>query len=312
MPSRRSQSSAAAIALIVTGMFGISVNDMLIKFLSGGYPLHQMVFVRSLIGIGFMLVLLHWEGGWRLLRTDRFGLHMLRGLLIVGANGTFFTALAVMPLADATAIFFVSPLMITLLSIPILGERVGPRRLSAVLVGFLGVLVMVRPGGSMGDYPVWVLCLPVVAAFGYACTQVLTRLLGGAMKASALAVYIQGMFLLVAGVFYLVAGDGRFAAGVQNDGLLFLLRPWVWPEGADVLRFLVLGLISALVGYCLSQAYRLGDAATVAPFEYSSMPLAVFWGWLVFGTLPGVGTWVGMAMILAAGLYVLWRERLTR
>ena len=111
--------------MILIGMVTISANDALIKQLSGGYPLHQMVFVRSAIGIWFSLVLVWFEGGFSILRTRHWGFHLFRGLALVVANISFFTALAVMPLGEATALFFVAPLMITLLSVPLLGERGG-------------------------------------------------------------------------------------------------------------------------------------------------------------------------------------------
>ena len=305
---------SGGIAFILLGMFCISINDMLIKQLSGGYPLHQMVFVRSAIGICFSLVLVQFEGGWGILRTRRPWLHVLRGLMIVGANMGFFTALAVMPLADATALFFVAPLFITLLSIPFLGETVGARRIGAVLVGFVGVLIIVRPGGALGaDLPSrWVLLLPVLSAFGYACMQILTRKLGVASKASAMAAYIQAMFLIVGAGFFIIAGDGRYAVGQTNESLIFLLRAWVWPAPEDRLLFGLLGLMSAAIGYALSQAYRLGDAATIAPFEYTALPLAMMWGFVIFGSVPGVSTVLGIALIMGSGIYVFVRERVRR
>lgn len=297
------------VAFILLGMVCISVNDMLIKQLSGDYPLHQMVFVRSLIGIGFSFILVQFEGGLGILRTATPGLHLLRGLLVVIANMAFFTALAVIPLADATALFFVAPLIITLLSIPILGEKVGFRRISAVVAGFCGVLVMLSPGAAGLGTPRLVLLLPVAAALAYALMQILTRRLGINSKASAMAVYIQGTFLMVSAGFWLVAGDGRYAVGVENDSLRFLLRAWRWPEDADLPLFALLGAGSAVIGYALSQAYRLAAAATVAPFEYASMPLAILWGWLIWGDLPGGRVAFGIALIVGAGLYVFLRER---
>lgn len=298
------------ILFVLGGVFCISINDMLIKQLSGGYPLHQMVFSRSFIGILFSLIFVQMEGGWRILHTTQPLLHAFRGILIVVSNMAFFLALAVIPLADATALFFAAPLFITLLSIPILGERVGPLRIGAVVFGFMGVIIMQRPweGSETLGTSRLILMLPVLAALTYAMNQLMTRKLGIKSKASALSVYLQGAFILVSIAFYLVAGDGRFATDTDNASLQFLLRAWVWPAKEDYWLFGVLGLNSALVGYALSQAYRLADAATIAPFEYIGLPLAVLWGWLVFSDLPVLEVWMGIAMILAAGVFVYVRE----
>ena len=303
--------AAAGIAFIVAGMIAISFNDMLIKQLSGGYPLHQMVFVRSGIGIFFSLIFVQFEGGLGILKTDQPGLHLLRGLLIVASNMTYFAALAVLPLADATALFFAAPLLITVLSIPILGEKVGPLRLSAVLVGFSGVVLMQRPwaGSDALEASRLVLILPVVAALAYALNQLLTRKLGAVAKASAMAVYIQATFIAVSVLFWVFAGDGRYAVGVENPSLVFLLRAWIWPTAEDWVYFIALGLNSAIIGYCLSAAYKMADAATIAPFEYVGLPMAVLWGWLIFADLPSWEVWVGMALIMGSGLFVFVREQ---
>jgi S-adenosylmethionine uptake transporter len=310
MNSAPQNNANIGILFVLGSVFCISINDMLIKQLSGGYPLHEMVFTRSSIAILFSCVFVHLEGGWRILRTKRPVLHALRGLLIVTSNMTFFVALAAIPLADATALFFAAPLFITLLSIPILGEKVGPLRLGAVVFGFMGVIITQRPwegADTLGASRV-ILLLPVVAALTYALNQLLTRKLGVQSKASALAVYIQGTFIIVSIGFYLVAGDGRVAEGSDNASVQFLLRAWVWPDQSDYWLFAVLGLNAAIIGYGLSQAYRMADAATVASFEYIGLPLAVFWGWMIFSDLPVFEVWVGIAMILAAGVFVFLRE----
>jgi len=297
------------ILFIVLGMTAISVNDMLIKQLSGDYPLHQMIFVRSAIGIAFSVVFLQLEGGFAALKTDRPWAHLMRGLLLVVANMAYFTALAVMPLANATALFFVAPLFITLLSIPLLGETVGARRISAVVVGFAGVIVMLAPWEqAQGAATGLVLLLPVLSAFTYALMQMLTRRLGVTSQASAMAIYIQGTFLIVSAVFWVIAGDGRYAEGVEHPSLRFLLTAWRWPEGGDVVLFLLLGCVAAVVGYSMSQAYRSAPAATVAPFEYVALPMAILWGWMIWGELPNAQAFGGIALIVGAGLYVFLRE----
>lgn len=302
-------SDTRAIGFIILAMVCISINDMLIKFLSDGYPLHQMVFARSLIGLLPSLVFLRLEGGTRLLRTDRPALHALRAGLIVVANMTFFAALAVMPLGAATALFFVAPLFITLLAIPVLAEPVGAYRIAAVVVGLAGVVVMMAPGVDWGGIGRWNLLLPIAAAACYSGMQVLTRKLGARSAASAMAIYIQVTFIAVSLGFFVVAGDGRFADGVGHEALVFLLRAWVRPANGDLWIFGVLGLMSATIGYCLSQAYRLGTAAVVASYEYVALPLAITWGWIVFGEVPQPVVWIGITLIAGAGLFVFARER---
>ncbi len=313
-PSTPHQRPAAGIGFILLGMVAISVNDMLIKWLSGDYPLHQMVFIRSGIGIFFSLIIVQFEGGWQILKPRRPWLHVLRGLLIVTSNMTYFAALAVLPLAEATALFFVAPLFITLLSVPLLGEKIGPWRLFAVVAGLVGVIVMQRPWEGADEISVnrIILILPVISAFTYACNQILTRRLGVQARASAMAIYIQGSFIVVSLGFLLVAGDGRYAVGLDNESLVFLLRAWSMPQGGDNWLFLALGLNSAIIGYSLAQAYRLADAATLAPFEYAGLPLAIMWGWIIWHELPVTEVWVGIVLIVSSGLLVYLRERVRK
>jgi S-adenosylmethionine uptake transporter len=299
------------VIFVLFAMFFISINDMLVKLLSDGYPLHQLVFIRSILGICVTLVILHFEGGWRLLKTRRLGLHALRAGLVVTANMTFFAAIAVMPLADATALFFVAPLFITLLSVLVLGETVGPRRIAAICVGFLGVVVMMRPGVDLGaDLPSrWILTLPLIAAACYAGMQVLTRKLGGESSAAAMAIYIQVTFILVSIGFFVIAGDGRFAEGSTDQSVIFLLRAWTLPPVADWWLFGLMGVAAGGIGYALSQAYRIANASVIAPFEYFNLPMAIFWGWMIFGELPDVWVAMGIALIALSGIYVFLRER---
>lgn len=298
-----------AIAFVLAAMVCASVHDVLIKLLSGDYPLHQLTLYRSIVGICASLVFLRLEGGLRLLRTERPALHVLRVALIVLASMMFFISIGAMPLGAATALFFVAPLFITLLAIPVLGEPVGRQRLSAVAVGLLGVAIMAAPGVDWGEVPRWALLLPVLSAACYAGMQVLTRKLGARATASAMSTYVQGGFILVSAGFFVVAGDGRFADAVGPGPLQFLLRAWIRPEMGDLWVFGLLGLLSGLMSYAIGQAYRLGTASVVASYEYAALPLAILWGWLFFGEVPRAVVWVGTALIAGAGLYVFARER---
>ena len=299
------------ILFICLGMTVITVNDSILKQFSDRYPLHEIVFVRATVAMLFSLAMLRFEGGLRALRTRRPGPHIARVLCMVVANVAFFGALAAIPLADATALFFVAPLFITLLSIPFLGEKVGIRRFSAVAVGFVGVLVVLRPGGGeLGSAPDRLtMLLPVVAALAYAGMQILTRRLRASAPASAMAVYIQGTLIAVSLGFFVVAGDGRYAADMESKSALFLLRAWTWPTLEHWLWFVLLGGLSAFIAYAVTQAYRLSDAASLAPFEFIALPMAIALGWLVFDHLPDIWVLLGCALIAGSGVYVYRRKK---
>lgn len=302
--TQMSPAKLGALCATVAVVF-FSVNDVAIKFLSGGYALHQVVLIRSVIGLLIIItVIAPLTSGWAIARTKRFKMHMLRGLCVVFANMTFFLGLAAMPLADAVAIFFVSPLVITVFSVFFLGEVVGPRRWAAIAVGLIGVLVMMRPGTDAFQMAS---LLPLAAAVCYAGLHVLTRRIGGTESAATMAFYIQIVFLIVAVSFGLIAGDGRFG-GQGDPSLAFLLRAWVWPQVADYPVFLVIGAGTAIAGYLISQAYRVAEASYVAPFEYLALPMAVVWGMVVFDEFPDFWDYAGMALILGAGLFMVWRE----
>ena len=298
-------SNLLGIVCVIAAVFAFTTQDMGIKWLSGDYALHQIVLFRAFVAMTLTLgVLVPLEGGYGNLRTRRLPLHLARGLAIVVSNMTFFTGLASLPLGEATALFFVAPLFITALSVLLLGEKVGLRRWVAVLVGLSGVIVMLRPGDEIFRA---VALLPVAAAFAYATVQIITRKLGLGEKASTMAFYIQLTFIFVSSGIGLAAGDGRYAGGGAAHWE-FLLRAWVWPSGGDALILLGIGVLNAGASYLISQAYRTSEAGLIAPFEYIAMPLAVFWGVVMWGDWPDGATWTGIALIGGAGLYVFYRE----
>ena len=300
---QRSNLIGAAYALAAVLCF--SVNDVGIKFLSDSYALHQVVFIRAVIGtLIFAAFIMPFAGGFSLLRTRRPLVHLIRGLCVVSANMCLFLGLAALPIADATAIFFVSPLVITVFSVIFLHETVGTRRWLSIAVGFIGVLVIVKPGTAAFQLAS---LLPIAAAFLYATLHMLTRKIGGTESAPTMAFYIQLTFVIASALFGLGLGDGRFA-GMGHPSLEFLFRAWVWPEPGDWPILIVLGVSGMLGGLFISQAYRLSEAAFAAPFEYVAMPMAIMWGVTVFGTWPDSTAWIGIALIVGSGLYLLWRE----
>ena len=295
------------ISSAIGATFCFSINDTTIKFLSGDYALHQIVLLRSLIGTAALMgIAMPLAGGWSVLRTQNLKLHMLRGLCVVIANMCFFLALSRLPLADATTIMFISPMVITAMSAIILHEHVGPRRWAAVGIGLVGVVLVMRPGA--GAFQV-ASVLPLVAALFYASLHILTRRIGKADSALTMVLYVQFVFIVVSAGFGLIFGHGTFLDSAP-PALEFLLRPWVWPPLSDLPLLALVGIMSAAGGALISQAYRLCEAGLAAPFEYLALPLSVFWGVTVFGDWPASTTWAGILLILAGGLYMIWREAL--
>jgi drug/metabolite transporter (DMT)-like permease len=300
----RSPAFVAALCATLAVLF-FSVNDTAIKFLSGSYALHEVVLIRSAIGLCVILcVIAPLTDGWKIARTRRLKMHLVRGLCVVVANMTFFLGLAAMPLAEAVAIFFVSPLVISVFSIIFLGEHVGPRRWFAIAVGLVGVVVVLRPGTLSFQYAS---LLPLASAVAYAGLHMLTRKIGVTDSAATMAFYIQITFILVCLLVGAAIGDGRF--GNQSDpSLAFLFRAWTWPATSDLPILFAVGVGIALGGYFISQAYRVAEAGYVAPFEYLAVPLSIFWGVLVFDEVPDAMTLLGASLIVGSGLFTVWRE----
>jgi len=181
----------AASSIIAVICF--SINDVAIKFLSGNYALHQVVLFRSIIGLFFLLFfILPFSGGWKALSTKRLGIHLLRGCCVVFANMSFFLGLAALPLAEGVAIFFISPMVITIFSVIFLKETVGSRRWLAIILGLIGVIIMVRPGTEAFQFAA---ILPLMAAVGYATLHMLTRYIGRTESAATMSFYIQITFM---------------------------------------------------------------------------------------------------------------------
>ena len=293
--------------------FGASLaftqHDMAIKVLSRDYPLYQIIFTRTVIAMAILLcIVMPLAGGLVHLRARSPALHLLRGVLVISSNMAFYLALNSMPLADATAIFFVSPLIIALFSVIFLKERVGPHRWGAIAAGLVGVLVMIRPGTDAFSP---VALLPLLAATAYAAMQTMTRRMGVSDSALTLSFYAQAVFLGFSAAFGVTFGDGALDPG--GDGTMnFLLRAWIWPQWDDLPLFAMAGFGTAMGGLLIAQAYRICESALVAPLEYVAMPMAIFWGVLVFGQWPEGTAWIGIGLILSGGLYMIIREAKAR
>ncbi|MCZ4315839.1 DMT family transporter [Comamonadaceae bacterium G21597-S1] len=294
-----------SIACALGAALAFSINDITVKSFSATYPLHEVVLVRAAVALVLTVLLLAPRGDrLAVFRTQRRKAHVFRGLCVVVTNMSFFTALASLPLAETSAVFFVAPLLITALSAWLLKEHVGIRRWSALCVGLLGVLLIVKPGTAAFQ---WAVLLPALSAMAYASLHTMTRSMGLAESAATMSVYIQLTFIVACSAMGLVFGSGQWS-GSGHPSLEFLFRAWSWPTAAHFGLMCVAGACSAAGGYLISQAYRSSAAGLVAPFEYSGLLLAAFWGFIIWGEVPGAWSAIGIVLILGAGLFVAVRE----
>ena len=300
--------NARGIAFLVAGIAVFSVQDLILKLISGAYPLHQAMVLRSLTAIPFLLALVHMNGGLRSLVTPGWPRMLRRGFIMFVAYTSYYLALAALPMATTVALYFAAPLFITILSVALLHEQVGPRRWAAVVAGFVGVIIMVRPGSGLFD---WAALLPVLAGLTYGLSMIGARRLGTTETAAALAFWGNIVFLGCALALSALFGTGHFA-DEGHKSLGFLLRGWHWPTGFDLTLMMACGAIAAAGLTLLTQAYRIAQSNAVAPFEYTAMGWSVLYGWIFWRDWPDTTGWTGIAIIMAAGLYVLYRERLSR
>ncbi|WP_193366892.1 DMT family transporter [Pelagibius marinus] len=286
-------SSAAAeerigfgIGCAVVGMLGMSIMDTCAKLLGEGYAVSQVVLVRNGIGAVAVFAYVVLSGaGLASLRPRRPVLLTLRSLLNIAAAFLFFTGLRYMPLADAFAIAFAAPLFITSLSVPVLGEHVGVRRWAAVIVGFLGVVVVVQPGTS--SFRIEAL-LPLGAALAYAVSMLLGRRLTRDLSTAAIMFWPSVGAVLVTAVM--------------------MPAQWQTPGLPDFGVFMLMGIIGTAGMSLITQGYRHAPAAVIAPFDYTVLVWGVIFGWVIWRDIPAPNVWAGAAILVASGLYILHRE----
>lgn len=278
-----------AMAFMVLGVAGFSVMDALGKSVVARYPVFEMLAIRSTVALAVLTAILAASGRLGTLRTRQPGGHALRSTCGLVAFVCFYAALRHLPLADAVAIAFGAPFLMTALARVVLKERVGVHRWIAIVVGFLGMLVIVKPGGP-GFRPATLLIL--VAALAYAVMMLLARW----MTRPARPHESSSSF-----VFYMLAGQAVV-------GWLVAAPAWRTPDASGLMQMAAMGVVAILGNYGLAEAFRTAPVAVVAPFEYTGVIWAVLLGALVFAERPGPSFWVGAAIIIAAGLFTLRAE----
>ena len=277
-----------AIIYMVSAAFLIIILDTAVKWLAkGGYSPFQIGFLRYVVGLGISAGIATRAGGIGTLRTRRPGGHVMRSILNLTTMLTFYYALERLPLADCIAIGFASPLFTTALSVPMLGEKVGPRRWLAVAIGFAGVLLVVQPtaaGIGLGA------ALALLSALCWSLTQVTSRQMSTTEPSHTILFYYSLAVVIALGVT--------------------MPRLWIEPHGLDWLWFLVCGVAGSFGQFCYNQAFRYGEASMVSPFDYTGLIWAIIMGFIVFGDLPSWLVISGASLIIASSVYIARRETL--
>lgn len=284
------------------GVMIFSGQDWIIKLLSGDYPVHQAIAIRGIVAVPILLVVIAATANLRDLLSPRAGWLTVRGLVLMVAYTAYYLAFPSMPLANVVALWFTAPLFVTLLAGPFLGERVGMRRWVVTIAGFIGVIIIVRPLTSAFTLAS---LLPIVSALAYAISALMARRMGQTESAPVMSVYQNMVYLLVALVLAAVLGNGQFE-GTDDPSLAFLVRGWVNPSPRDLALLAACGVIASAATVLLTQAYRLAEANFIACFEYTSIIWATLGGYLFWNEVPDVYTFIGAALIVAAGFYMLF------
>ena len=255
-----------------------------VRLASTQVPVLEVMFFRNLFNLLFMLPWL-FKVGLAVLKTERLGLHALRSGFGLTSMFLQFTALSLMPLAEATALSFTTPLFATIGMALIVGETVRARRWAAIAVGFVGVLIMLRPGVEAVSAPaLMMLCGSMIVGGGFTCVKLLSR-----TESPNVMVFYMGLFM----------------APVSLIPALFV---WVWPSPLGWLYLIGVGACATLAHLCFNRAFAAADASAVLPFDYTRLLIVAVFGFLLFDEMPGLWTWIGAGIIVTANIYIAQRE----
>lgn len=284
--------SLGILFIVLSSVLFAPLSQTATKYLAGEFPLFQILFFRSLGQTAWMLLFFWPRHGMRVFHANRPGLQLFRSALLFVSSLCWITAVAVVPLTTASAINFTAPVFVVILSIPLLGERVGLHCWSAVLIGFVGALVVIQPGA--GGIRIEIVLL-LVAALLFALYQIFTRVAAATDTEATSSIYTVLVALVVSG----------------------MLVPWNYesPDPGDVLvwvAFLATGLLGGIRHYLVVKAFTCAPASLISPFFYFELVGVTLLGFLVFGDFPPPSTWLGAAIIVSSGLYIAHRERVRR
>ena len=293
------------VGSLAVGLLIFSLQDIAVKWIGGSYPVLEIVIFRSLVAMPATLFFFRMEGGKGLPVTNQHKLEYLRGLFLFLSYTTYFMGLAALPLAEIAAIRFSAPLLITLLSVVWLREKVGLQRWVALIVGFIGVLIIIRPGSvsfNIGSI------FTLLSTLFYALSVMLTRRLQTTDSSATMSYFSSLVYVVIAIVLTpLIMAVGEIPNA--SPSIVFLFHAWSMPSLLDLIIMFGLGLVWAGGMYFIARAYSLALASVVAPFEYMTLPINTLWGFLLWHDFPSLATWIGAFVTLISSLYTLYQDK---
>jgi drug/metabolite transporter (DMT)-like permease len=302
---KKMSTNVKGVSFLVLAMLILSLQGLAVKGIGGDYSIMEIVLFRSFVALPITILLYRFEGQRGLPSTQQPRLEYTRGFFLFLSYTTAFMGIAALPLAEVAAIRNSSPLMITLLSVLMLGEKVGPRRWLALGIGFIGVLMIVRPGSATFNLgSVFIL----ISVFFYALNVILTHKLRTTDSSATMAYYSSIVYLVAA----IVLSPLTFLVGEipnAHPSVAFLLRSWSMPTLLDWAIMSGLGLVWAGGMYFIARAYSTTQTSVVAPFEYTNLPINMMWDILLWQIFPTLLTLAGAFLTVFSGMYILYRER---
>jgi len=293
------------IILILIGMLIFSIQDSIMKYIYNSVSLYEIYLIRTLVSFSIILLFLKLTKKPIIFKTHYPFLTFCRVILFFFGFSSFYISLTIMPLVTATALFFVTPFLITIFAKFFLKDQIGLRRWSAVIIGFIGVYIILNPNFDNFNY---LKLTPILCAFCYSLSMIIIK------KTSDKDDVYQQMFqfyigaLIISGTFYFLIGDGQYNT-INNPAAQFIFREWFSNLEFSLIYLIILGFTASVGFLLLFSAYRIASPAVVSPFEYSILVWSSLSGWFFFDEIPGIRTIFGIILIVCGGIYIFIREK---
>ena len=293
------------IILILIGMLIFSIQDSIMKYIYNSVSLYEIYIIRTLVSFLIIFLFLKLTKKPIIFKTHYPFLTFCRVILFFFGFSSFYISLTIMPLVTATALFFVTPFLITIFAKFFLKDQIGLRRWSAVIIGFIGVYIILNPNFDNFNY---LKLTPILCAFCYSLSMIIIK------KTSDKDDVYQQMFqfyigaLIISGTFYFLIGDGQYNT-INNPAAQFIFREWFSNLEFSLIYLIILGFTASVGFLLLFSAYRIASPAVVSPFEYSILVWSSLSGWFFFDEIPGIRTIFGIILIVCGGIYIFIREK---